>query len=553
MLSLRLLLSFSVLVVVASAIGQEPPPAVEPAPIAVPEVQALDNAEKPEVSDLLQKFFGTEEDAKDERTEAPETEESQAAIPDALSPEGDTGEPPERFLPAEYLSTSRKWEPPNYLDQYRALGWSPAAFDVPVGLRKRVDFWISIYSKYTTDQGLLHDSVNVDVVYGAVDFRPIMKNTALSARQKSREREKLVNSKRKEIEERLRKLAATTSPADLTGEDLRVWKMFEAVSEPEKFKRATSRGRVRFQLGQKDRFIVGIYYSGRYIREMEKIFRDNSLPVELTRLPFVESSFNIFARSKVGASGIWQFMRRTARPLMMVNHNVDERNDPIEATRASARMLRSNFEMLQSWPLAVTGYNHGPSGVARIVKKVGTKDLAKIVGSYSSRSFGFASENFYACFLASIEVEKNARKYLGEVKWSTEFQTDEIRVGRTLSYRTLLGWFNGNEESARLHNFHIQSVVRKGRREIPRGTFIRVPSQFKMAALSYMQGSVVASAPTSERAIARNDKISLYRVRRGDNLSTIARSFGVTISEIKRANNLRGDRLKHGQKIIIPD
>jgi membrane-bound lytic murein transglycosylase D len=326
---------------------------------------------------------------------------------------------------------------------------------------------------------------------------------------------------------------------------------------------------VRFQLGQKDRFVLGIYYSGRYIREMEKIFRDNSLPVELTRVPFVESSFNIFARSKVGASGIWQFMRRTARPLMMVNPSVDERNDPIEATRASARMLRSNFEMLQSWPLAVTGYNHGPSGVARITRKLGTNDLAKIVGNYSSRSFGFASENFYACFLAALEVEKHARKYLGDVKWSTEFQTEEIRVSRPVPYRILLSWFNGNEEAARLQNFHIQTSVRKGRHEIPRGTFIRVPSQFKMTALAFMQGSLVAGTSTSAKAVVRNDKGSFktqvqksverniegrsYRVRRGDNLSRIARSFGVTISEIKRANNLRGDRLKHGQKIIIPD
>jgi membrane-bound lytic murein transglycosylase D len=107
---------------------------------------------------------------------------------------------------------------------------------------------------------------------------------------------------------------------------------------------AAHRKRLRFQLGQKDRFLDGLYQSGRFLSFMEDIFKKEGMPLELTRLPFVESSFNIRARSKVGASGIWQFMRSTARLFIKLSPAIDERNDPLRATEAAARLLRYNFE-----------------------------------------------------------------------------------------------------------------------------------------------------------------------------------------------------------------
>ena len=87
------------------------------------------------------------------------------------------------------------------------------------------------------------------------------------------------------------------------------WKLFDGVDEKNKFTEAARRGRLRYQAGQRDQFTRGIMQSGRYLRQMEEIFKEEGLPIELTRLPFVESSFNLSAKSKVGASGIWQFMR----------------------------------------------------------------------------------------------------------------------------------------------------------------------------------------------------------------------------------------------------
>lgn len=540
-------------------------------------------------SRFFRRLFGMEKDEEKVGAEAPETEDSQAGTPDLLTPEGDTGGPSDEVLSEEYKSASRSWEPPNYAGQENALDWRPDTFDVPEGLRERVDFWKAIYSRYSTNQGVLHDSVHLHVVYEPIDFTSIVKDSSLTPRQKARAREGLVNARRKEHEDRLRRLATVRSAEGLTGEDLRVWKLFERIEEPNKFMAATKKGRVRFQLGQRDRFILGIYYSGRYIREMERIFRDAGLPIELTRLPFVESSFNIFARSKVGASGVWQFMRRTARPYMMVNNNVDERDDPIESTRASARLLKANFQMLGAWPLAVTGYNHGPSGVARIVKKTGTKDLATIINKYSSRTFGFASENFYACFLAALEVERNAPRHFGEVKWSTSFDGFEVPVSRPVSHKTLLSWFDGDDGLARLNNFHLKTPVLKGRSPIPKGTFLRVPAAKREQALTFLRGSlgpahdVAGSSPakveagvssvsgvggrSAESAAAAHSlsgpKLAVdaavdggrrYRVKRGDNLSRIARKHGVSVQAIRSANDLEdGTKLRSGQWLEIPD
>ena len=90
-------------------------------------------------------------------------------------------------------------------------------------------------------------------------------------------------------------------------------------------------------------------------------------------------------------------MRYTARPYLKINQSVDERNDPMAATRAAAKLLRNNYMMLEDWPLAVTGYNHGPAGVRRLVRKFMTKNLVELLDVRKGR-FGFASANFYTSF-----------------------------------------------------------------------------------------------------------------------------------------------------------
>jgi membrane-bound lytic murein transglycosylase D len=254
---------------------------------------------------------------------------------------------------------------------------------------------------------------------------------------------------------------------------------------------------------------------------MEKVFRAERLPIELTRLPFVESSFNVQARSRVGASGVWQFMPRTAKPSMMVNRDVDERNDPATATHAAARLMRANFEMLRSWPLALTAYNHGAAGVARAVRKAKSRELSVIIDNYSSRRFGFASSNFFACFLAALEVEKQARTMLGDVKWSLEFDGAEVDVVKPFSWKTLVDFYDGESPLAELQNPHLTIRVRSKGKAIPKGTFVRVPTSRLELAKDFVAGRITEDALHAKLAITPIPRMTTAEGREGSLRSKI--------------------------------
>lgn len=345
----------------------------------------------------------------------------------------------------EVEGQSRPWRAPVFSSQTSALGYSESAFAVPAGMEKQVQFWVDVYTKYNSDQGIIHDSENIETIYEVVDLKGF---------KTEREKQKKIDEVKKVIAEKL-------------------------TSKEEK-------DRLRYQLGQKDRMQDAIFYSGRYLEDMEKIFREANLPIELTRLAFVESSFNIMARSKVGASGIWQIMPYTARPYKMISSVVDKRNHPLEATKLAAKLLRQNYGMLEAWPLAITGYNHGPTGVLRLTRDYKTRNLAELVQNVrSSKSFGFASRNFYASFLAALEVEKNANKYFNsEVTWSLPLNSQELKLPVSVNYKEIVSWFDGDDGKAQVFNPHLTANARKGR-AIPAQTVIAVPKdKYNVALIS---------------------------------------------------------------------
>jgi membrane-bound lytic murein transglycosylase D len=396
------------------------------------------------------------------------------SVPDSDDPENVEEVMPNMPEPAQLTPLNPKWSPPDFSGQTQALGWTPEVFNVPSGMEDRVQFWKDIYTKYTSDQGLLHDSKYVNLVYDSLDFSDITANTELSDRQKEKARRTRVKEHKKEVAERLKRLQEVKDPAALDGEDRRYWDMFAKIDEPKKFIEAAGRKRLRFQLGQRNQTMAGVTQSGRYLRQMEEIFRQEGLPIELTRLPFVESSFNLRARSKVGASGLWQFMRSAARPYMRMDTAADERNDPLRATRAAAKKLRDNFQMLKSWPLAITAYNRGPNGVKRLTEKMGTTDIVELIDVRKGR-FGFASANFYASFLAALDVERNADKHFGVLEVLPELRGAEVQLFKNQNGKDILKWFNNDLDLARLLNPHVSEAVWQGRLPLSRKHILRVP------------------------------------------------------------------------------
>jgi len=314
-------------------------------------------------------------------------------------------------------------------------------------------------------QGLVHDSKYIDHVYEVIR----LEGSGRSMKEAKKKWKAVLLSLHKKTH------GGDQRPAQLTPDEEKAFKLFQDINEPNKFLNAAHRKRLRVQSGEKEMFLDGIKQSGRYLPLMERIFAANKMPVELTRLPFVESSFNVRARSKVGASGVWQFIRSTGKSFLKINDAVDERNDPVRATEAAAKLLRLNFESLGNWPLAVTAYNHGRIGMMKAVRKIGSEDLEDLVRDFHSRHFGFASSNYFTELLAAIEVEKNAEKYFGKVLLEKPVNYYEIKIPDYISVQELSKFMKIDLDSMQELNPGLQNSVFEGDRLIPAGYYLRLP------------------------------------------------------------------------------
>jgi membrane-bound lytic murein transglycosylase D len=354
----------------------------------------------------------------------------------------------------------------------RAEVVAPLPFSAPLTdarLLRSEEFWIGIYSRYYTYQALIHDARYPDKVYEVLDLSR-SRNPGKEIRDaKERWRKTL-------LAVHVKYIRGDFDYHKLEGDERKAWDLYTDIPGTARFFEASGKKRLRYQLGQKDRFLEGLYESGRYLKDMEAVFKEEGLPVELTRLPFVESSFNVRARSKVGASGIWQFMRSTGRLFLRVDDLIDERDDPIYEARAAAKLLKINYAALGSWPLAVTAYNHGRKGMMRAVRKVGSVELGDVVGSYRARGFGFASSNFFVELLAAIEVERNAEKYFGAtVRRARPMEFVQMRFPRPVSARELRRSLKIGEPELHALNPALGERILRGKKKIPKGYPVRLP------------------------------------------------------------------------------
>jgi membrane-bound lytic murein transglycosylase D len=297
--------------------------------------------------------------------------------------------------------------------------------------------------------------------------------------------------------------------------------------------------RVRAQRGVKERMASGLQRSGRFIEQMQQIFRDRGLPVELTYLPLVESSFEVSARSHAGALGMWQFMRATGKQFLRVNHHIDERKDPLESTRAAASLLNQNYQTLGNWPLAITAYNYGAGGISRAVAEIGSDDLVELISRYDHRNWGFAAKNFYAEFIVAVDIAKNPDRYFPGLEHDPPIAMKEIEVkkGTSISQlaknigmtqNELLGW----------------NPALSGRtRVVPAGYRLKVPVDSQMEPIFDVTQSRSSKQPQMVR----------HRVKRGETLFHIARLYSTSVDDIVEVNGLRRKSLiRAGTTLLIP-
>jgi membrane-bound lytic murein transglycosylase D len=416
-----------------------------------------------------------------------------------------------------------------------ALSAAAETFPRPPEIEPAIRFWTQVYTRVSTDGGLLHDRDNLSVVYEKID---------LESRYRA-QRSRQVQARREHYRALLLNITRKNR-ASLNAQERRVLDLWPEGVSDSRLRRAASN--IRFQLGQADKFRAGLVRSGAWEPHIRRTLEEMGLPEELAALPHVESSFNPDAYSRVGAAGLWQFTRATGRRYMRIDHIVDERMDPFQSSVAAARLLQHNYSITDNWAMAITAYNHGLAGIRRAARKVGSKNIATIIERYSSRTWGFASRNFYPAFLAAVEVDFHASKYFGLIERDDTIVTETVELPFYAPVDALVRAFEVDREQLRDLNRALRDPVWSGDKRVPRGYSLRVPAG--------------PERPPAEELLARVEQSARYfaqipdrfhRVRSGETLSAIAARYGVSSRSIMSLNNLRSAHfIRAGQTLRLP-
>ncbi len=378
---------------------------------------------------------------------------------------------------------------------------------IPSGLEEAVGFWKIVFTRHGASELIFHDTLEPMKIYKVIEMG---ENHAPS---------RLINEERGKIAREFG-----------LGED---------------------ENRVRAQRGVKERFVSGLKMSRRYLEQMRRIFLEEGLPPDLAYLPLVESAFDIRARSRAGALGMWQFMSSTGKKFLRISAAVDERKDPMESTRAAARFLKQNYEVFGNWPLAVTAYNHGREGILRAIAEVGSRDLMEIIRRYQGPSFGFASKSFYAEFLAALEVAKRSEEFFPNLEYHPPFPVEEMEMKRPVSVAALLK----PTDIGRADFLEWNPALNPKIREIPKGYRVKVPPEkLEMLLAAYQRMAEPPSAPSKSVAVAEKGVSGTrHRVAPGETLSQIAKTYRISVHEIQQLNRLASAHLiAAGQQLKIP-
>ncbi|NCN95246.1 MAG: LysM peptidoglycan-binding domain-containing protein [Bdellovibrionales bacterium] len=287
--------------------------------------------------------------------------------------------------------------------------------------------------------------------------------------------------------------------------------------------------------------------SSRYLPMMKNTLRENGLPEDLVYIALIESGFSPVAHSHANAVGYWQFIRGTGKRYgLRIDGLIDERRDPVLSTKAAAEYFKTLYGMFGDWHLAMAGYNTGENRVMRAVRRYYTRDFWKL--HQQRRSFPRETKNYVPKYIAATMIAKNPKKYgFDDIEYQDPLSYDTVSLKHPISLSRLSQNLRVEVDEMRLLN----PKFRGDYVPISRGkeTIIRIPVGRANDALAAVPLSV-SSAP--ERVVS--NEYFYYRIRRGDNLSQIARRYKTTVSKLRRLNRLSNRSiLRIGKRLKVPD
>lgn len=301
-----------------------------------------------------------------------------------------------------------------------------------------------------------------------------------------------------------------------------------------------------FEQKQPDRMALYLKRSGRYEGMIRAKLREKGMPEDLIYLSMIESGFNPNARSKAQAVGLWQFMAGTGRDYgLRIDSWVDERRDPEKSTDAAIRHLQDLYEQFGSWTLAAAAYNSGANRVARIMREE-TGEVKGVEGDFWRIRTRLPSETreYVPLMFAAALIGKEPHKYgLDRVERLLPIPVERVEVPGGTSLSAVARAIGVPTEDLEELNPHLlRGRTPPGKKSYP----VRIPEPLTTAFRSNFEAPAEALRdPPSEEAT--------HRVATGESLWTIARSHGVSVDALQRANNLgRRSVIRPGQTLRIP-
>lgn len=295
-----------------------------------------------------------------------------------------------------------------------------------------------------------------------------------------------------------------------------------------------------------------------YMPIFEQALEQEGLPLELKYLPVIESALNPDAVSRVGATGLWQFMLSTAKGLgLEVNSLVDERRDPIRSSELAAKYLKQLYEIYGDWSLAIASYNCGPGNVNKALRRAGggKQDFWDIYYYLPKETRGYVPAFIAANYVMTYHNDHN----IGNALAKRPVLTDTIHITQRVHFDQISEVLGIPVEELRVLNPQYR------RDEIPgdiRPYALTLPSK-QVYSYIVSEDSIVnhnsakyarrtTAVPGGEISDSETQLVVKYhKVKRGETLSIIARRYGVSVSTLKKWNGLRSSRLKTGQRLRI--
>ncbi len=310
-----------------------------------------------------------------------------------------------------------------------------------------------------------------------------------------------------------------------------------------------------------------------YFPMFEEHLAKYNVPIEIKYLAVIESALNPRAKSRVGATGLWQFMYPTGKQYNLeVNSYVDERSDPLKATEAACQYLSSLYNIFGDWDLVLASYNAGPGNVTKAIRRSGTyhnywnirKNLPKETQAY------------VPTFLATMYIYEYAQDHGIKAKKAplTYFETDTIMVKRQISFKQIAKLLDMPVTQLQFLNPIYKLDIVPFTEE--KAHYIRLPKN-KAAIFTSNENSVYAyidyedglrekpffvnkpetayasndTAPSLKKRKTTSTSVKSYTVKRGDNLGAIAGRHGVSVAELRKWNKIKGSSIQAGQKLKI--